>query len=168
MLKINVGLSRKVTEDYNSQGFSINIEGELPSDLLNDPQRLEASTDQLFDIANRLLDDRVNQATRPTPKPSNGNGHSRRYDGSTEHKVDRRPTSNQNGNSRDNGDNGERQLTQAQGRAITNMTRKLGVSTEDWLEENFQVYEVGHLSLKKASQAIDRLKKELETQGVRQ
>lgn len=166
MLKINVGLSRKITEDYNSRGFSLNIEGELPSDLLHDPRRLEESTDQLFELANRLLDDQVNQAIRPTAKPSNGNGHSRRYDGPTEQKVDRRPTSNQNGNG--NGHNSERQLTQAQGRAITNMTRKLGVSTEDWLEENFQVYEVGHLSLKLASQAIDRLKKELETQGVRQ
>jgi len=29
MLKINVGLSRKVSQDFQSKGFSLNIEGEL-------------------------------------------------------------------------------------------------------------------------------------------
>lgn len=29
MLRVNVGLSRKLTRDYNSTGFSINVEGEV-------------------------------------------------------------------------------------------------------------------------------------------
>ena len=30
MLRINVGLSRKLSQDYNSRGFSLNIDGEFP------------------------------------------------------------------------------------------------------------------------------------------
>lgn len=37
MLKVNVGLSRKVSRDYNSTGFSVNLEGEVCAPL-DDPE----------------------------------------------------------------------------------------------------------------------------------
>lgn len=68
-----------------------------------------------------------------------------------------------NGNGRSNG---ERGLTQAQGRAITNMARKLGISLDDWLEDNYAVQRIDRLTLKQASEAIDQLKRELTAQEV--
>ena len=37
MLKANVGLSRKISENYNSTGFSLNLEGEIHA-TLDDPE----------------------------------------------------------------------------------------------------------------------------------
>ena len=37
MLKANVGLSRKLSENYQSTGFSLNLEGEINA-TLDDPE----------------------------------------------------------------------------------------------------------------------------------
>lgn len=47
MLKVNVGLSRKLSRDYNSTGFSLNLDGELCAgmdDLLRPQARLRLWT----------------------------------------------------------------------------------------------------------------------------
>jgi len=170
MLKVNVGLSRKVTEDYNSQGFSLNIEGELPSDVLNDSDALAESTNRIFDLANALLDEQVRKATNPEPdirserNGGNGNGHSTNGNGNG--RTYSRP-SNGNGNGGNghngNGHNGgERLLTQAQFRAITNMARKVNVDADLWARDEFGVSKVGELTVKQASEAIDLLKQQIE------
>ena len=50
MLKVNVGLSRKLSKDYNSEGFSINVEGEV-SAAVNDPQAVVEQVKELYDLA---------------------------------------------------------------------------------------------------------------------
>ncbi len=37
MLKVNVGMSRKVSKDFNSTGFSVNLEGKIAAPV-NDPE----------------------------------------------------------------------------------------------------------------------------------
>lgn len=54
MLKLNVGLSRKLSENYNSHGFSINLEGEVGVDL----RHTEAIVDKIqeyYDLADEAL-----------------------------------------------------------------------------------------------------------------
>ncbi len=54
MLKVNVGLSRKLSRDYNSHGFSVNIEGEVLADL-SDSEATVARIQQYYDTAEEVL-----------------------------------------------------------------------------------------------------------------
>lgn len=54
MLKANVGLSRKITRDYNSTGYSVNIEGEITAPL-DDPETVVARVHELFHVAEEAL-----------------------------------------------------------------------------------------------------------------
>ena len=54
MLKVNVGLSRKLTHDYNSTGFAINVEGELIVDL-NDTEAAVEKIQEYYDVAEEAL-----------------------------------------------------------------------------------------------------------------
>ncbi len=92
MLKLNVGLSRKVGEaNYGSRGASVNLELEVESGLASDPDALRDRARQLFRMASASVDEELNggrQASngdgkasgdsRPLtngPSASNGNGH---------------------------------------------------------------------------------------------
>ena len=55
MLKVNVGLSKKLTHDYNSTGFSVNIEGEVPAPP-NDAEGVVNGIRELYDLAEEALD----------------------------------------------------------------------------------------------------------------
>ena len=61
MLKVNVGLSRKLSKDYNSEGFSINIEGEV-SAAVNDPQAVVEQVRELQDLAEEALAQQIERA----------------------------------------------------------------------------------------------------------
>jgi hypothetical protein len=54
MLKANVGLSRKITRDYNSIGYSVNLDGEIPFPL-NDVEGVMDKIGELFDLAEEAL-----------------------------------------------------------------------------------------------------------------
>ena len=54
MLKVNVGLSRKVTRDFNSTGFSLNLEGEICG-TLDDPETLIERIKEYYDLADERL-----------------------------------------------------------------------------------------------------------------
>lgn len=60
MLKVNVGLSRKVSRDYNSTGFSINLEGEVCAPL-DDPEQLIEKVQELYDLAEESLNLQVSR-----------------------------------------------------------------------------------------------------------
>ena len=48
-LKTNVGVSRKVADNnYGSRGASVNLEVELDSTLINDPERFHERIRQVF------------------------------------------------------------------------------------------------------------------------
>ena len=100
MLKVSVGLSKKLSKDFNSEGFSINVEGEV-SAAVNDPQGVVEQVKELYDLAEEALAQQIERAQstaaiasrdeepraarntngngRPAaPRPStngNGNGH---------------------------------------------------------------------------------------------
>jgi hypothetical protein len=55
MIKLNAGFSRKVGEPYyGSRGASVNVELELESGLIGDPDALMGRMRQLFAIAKRF------------------------------------------------------------------------------------------------------------------
>jgi hypothetical protein len=82
MLKANVGLSRKLSKDFNSTGFTINLEGEINA-TLDDPESVIERIRELYDLADEALGRQIEAhegdsaiASRDAdPRPS-GNGHS--------------------------------------------------------------------------------------------
>lgn len=87
MLKVNVGLSRKLSHDYNSTGFSVNMEGEITAPP-NDSDAIIEQVKELFDLAEESLDQQIqrtrsidaqaNRDAEPERRPNNGhprNGH---------------------------------------------------------------------------------------------
>lgn len=159
-ITLNVGLSRKVSKDYNSNGYSINLNVELPADAVSDPSTIANSAENLFQLCDQLLEQQITGQGSPSTS-GNGNGSTRR-----------------NGNGRDgsyqrsgNGHSGGRRtLTNAQEKAIHNMTRRLDENADDWAYNEFGADGIKNLSVKQASDFIDILKQEFADResGVRQ
>ena len=60
MIKLNVGASRKVSDNhYGSKGGNVNIELELDSTLALDSQKLRDHIRKLFDLANASLEEEL-------------------------------------------------------------------------------------------------------------
>ena len=60
MLKINIGFSRKVGEaNYGSRGGSVNLEIEVESGLVREPEALQSKISYLFDIAKASVDAQI-------------------------------------------------------------------------------------------------------------
>lgn len=58
MLKVNVGLSRKLSRDFNSTGFSLNLEGEICVGP-EDPETLIEKIKEYFDLAEEALSQQI-------------------------------------------------------------------------------------------------------------
>ena len=83
MLKANIGLSRKLTKDYQSSGFSVNIEGELTAPT-SDAEAVIEQIKELYDLAEEALDQQIERSRsveaiaardaerRPDVQPTNG------------------------------------------------------------------------------------------------
>ena len=54
MLRVNVGMSRKLSKDFNSVGFSLNLDGELPVGL-DDPEAVVEKIKEFYDLAEESL-----------------------------------------------------------------------------------------------------------------
>jgi uncharacterized protein YbjT (DUF2867 family) len=65
MLRVNVGLSRKLSKDYNSNGFSVNIDGEVTA-ATNDAEAVMEQVKELFDLAEEALDLQIERAAGET------------------------------------------------------------------------------------------------------
>jgi hypothetical protein len=58
VLRVNVGLSRKLSRDYNSAGCSINLDGEISAPL-DDAEGILEKIREFYDLAEEALKDRV-------------------------------------------------------------------------------------------------------------
>ncbi len=83
MLRANVGLSRKISRDFNSTGYSVNLDGEIPLPVDDSPAVLE-KIKELFSLAQEALNQEIDRdqgeraigrhdEERPPTKPD-GNG----------------------------------------------------------------------------------------------
>jgi len=117
MLRANVGLSRKLSKDYNSTGYSINLDGEITAPV-SDPEAVIEQVKELFDLAEEALDQQVNRSQSDSaiashdeePRPqalvnrisngNNGSSENHRANGTNQIKdqVQTPPSKNGNGN----------------------------------------------------------------------
>src|SRR3984957_6252815 len=80
-LKTNVGISRKIADNnYGSPGASVNLEVDLESSLIQEPERFQDRIRQVFRLAQQAIDDELNRqqgnsATNGHAAPPSCNGH---------------------------------------------------------------------------------------------
>ena len=139
MLKVNVGLSRKVSRDYNSTGFSVNLEGEVCVPL-DDPEGVVEKIKELYDLAEESLNQQVERyegesgiASRdeapsarndpPQSRSSTGNGHGNGYERRSS------PPQNGNGHRRTPDDGGFTPASNKQISYLNNLAKRQGLTT---------------------------------------
>lgn len=153
-LRLNIGLSKKVgLPDYGSLGASANLELELDSGAVSDPDRLRQQVRYLFGLAKASVEEELNQQQAALPHTAtnghgtaastNGNGH--QHSAANGH----RPAGRSNG----------RAATASQVRAIKTIASRQRLNLAAQLEP-FGVQAVEDLSIQQASQLIDELKAE--------
>lgn len=138
MLKLCVGITKKIGEaNYGSRGASANLELELDSSLVGEPERLKERIRNLFGLAKASVDEEL--AAGSAPQPTNGH---------------ERPSSNGNGRRRD----GTRSATASQVRALNAIAERRKIDLATVLVERFQIHNPAALTITEASSLIDELK----------
>jgi hypothetical protein len=141
MLKLNAGFSRKVGEpNYGSRGASVNVELEVESGLVGDPDALMTRIRSLFTLAKRSVDAELGS---PAPNP-NGDG--------------RAPREPQPDGRRNNQPSDVRYATSSQVRAIRAICNRQGLDARQVANERFRVNDLEELTVREASSLIDDLK----------
>jgi hypothetical protein len=144
MLKANVGLSRKISRDYNSTGYSVNLDGEIPVSV-DEPQAVIQKVRELFSLAQEALAQEIDRdqgedsigrrdEEHPTPRPEangNGNGHTDRPSpGSAPRSTPTNGSGVKNGQNGQNGQNGnEESATNKQVQFLLTMGKRFKLST---------------------------------------
>ena len=161
MLKLNAGLSRKIGQpDYGSRGAMVNVEIELPADVLRDPDKLKRQVRGCFETLRAAVDEELGVAAgnngdpqeerwRPTGdirRNGNGNGNG--------HAGNGHPP---NGNGYAGNGRGGLPCTEKQVRALHAFSRRAGVELTAELRR-LGVGTAAELSRRQASEAIDRFK----------
>jgi len=146
-LKTNIGISRKVADNnYGSRGASVNLEVELDSGLIQEPERLQDRIRQVFRLAQTAVDEELARQNNPSGQI---NGHT--------------PDANGNGQINGNGHaaprrSNARKATASQARALKAIADRLGLDLAAELQNRFGVHAPVELSITEASQTIDDLK----------
>ncbi len=60
MLRATVNVSRKISQNYNSTGFGISLDGEIQGSL-DDPQTVIERIKELYDLAEEALDQQIDR-----------------------------------------------------------------------------------------------------------
>ena len=149
MLKANVGLSRKITRDFNSTGYSVNLDGEILAST-DDAEAVTEKIKELFSLAQEALAQEIDRdqgedaigrrdEERPQPQPApTGNGNAHRSSNGTGQGD--RPSNGSaprstptNGNGTNNGQNGqngnEEAATNKQVQFLLTMGKRFKLST---------------------------------------
>jgi hypothetical protein len=161
-LIINVGLSRKASENYQSSGVSINVTAELDQSLLARPGELQMQVDRLYEQAQDAVDrqiQRLEQAAKAQIPAAAGPvaaapGNGARASGNGRPVTGASPAANgKNGN----GNGPVVPMTPSQERAIQAIGRKLGMDVVVECRDVFG-WDVSKLNIRQASEYIDQLK----------
>ena len=133
MLKLNVGLARKIGEaNYSSRGASVNLELEVESGLIEEPRRLQERIHGLFHMAQTAIDEKLEAGGG-----SAINGHHQ-----------------QNGHRQSS----NRPATDSQCRALRAIAHRQRVNLQDLLHEQYDVARPEDLGISQASAMIDHLR----------
>ena len=133
MLKLNAGFSRKVGEaNYGSRGASVNVELEVESNLVNDPDALVSRIRSLFDLARKSVDDELNGGSNGQTNGSQGH--------------------------RSSGHRNERGATASQVKAVKAICQDRQLDVNQQVFNRFGINNLDQLTLRQASRLIDDLK----------
>lgn len=150
MIKLHACVSKKRPingQDYSSRSFSASVEVEVAS---TDEGRIQEHLDRLY----RLLDEAVE---RQFSESHPGNGQPVQTPTPAQ-----APTTGQTGNQTNHDGQQPRRLSDAQLRAIHGIARSLGLDENGGLQEflaPFRVDSPGQLTVREASQVIDKMKR---------
>lgn len=160
MLKVNVGVSRKLSKDFNSTGFTLNLEGEVAAPI-DDPEQVLERIREYYDLAETALQDQIDRhgsvsavASHDADESGQGgptNGHAT--------STSARPRERRNGQSSDR--QPVEQASNKQVQFIQNLAKRQGLAT-DALESRIAAVlgrQVGlyELSKREAGAVIDAL-----------
>ena len=150
-LKLNVGASRKVTDNnYGSRGASVNLEMELDTTLVNEPPRLQERIRHLFQVARTSLAEELNGGSHHT------NGHATpTTNGDHPQAIDRRSMARATSGS---STASVPRSTTSQSKALHAIAHSHGIHLADFLRNQLQVRRPEDLKIRQASAAIDELK----------
>lgn len=178
MLKVNVGLSRKLSQNFNSQGMSINFEAEITAPI-HDSDAVIQQVKEIFDLADEALDQQAERTrsidaqashdappTSPanfpgtrmsTPRtnsavPAGGNGNRLPYRQTPSEPVREEPATNK-----------QIQYLISIGKRQRRSTADLERQVQDILQRPIGVYD---LSKREAAHVIDMLSKGYESRSV--
>lgn len=140
-LTVNVGLSRKASQNYQSAGTSINLTAELDQSLLARPDELQRQIGDLYQQAEHAM---TRQASQPSSAPASSQGQANAAGGG-------------NGNGRNGGNGQVAPMTQSQLRAIHAIAKRLGIDPAAECMRQFG-WDLNRLSIRDASTIIDHLK----------
>jgi len=153
MLKINIGFNRKVGEaNFSSRGASVNLEIEVESGLVRQPDALQSKIDYMFNLAKASVDAQLNGGGEsPQAAPAGARSHA--GSGGT----------NGNGNSSHTtaGTNGSHRASEKQINYVNQLARSirgLGVRRLDSLTGKMFGKPLADLTSFDASSLIDTLK----------
>jgi len=158
-LKANIGVTRKVADNnYGSRGASVNLEVELDSTLINEPDRFHERVRQVFRLAQQAIDDELNRQQgngTANPQTNGANGHATQ--------ASQNGNGNGNGQSTNgNGRNGqaaiasEKQLSYAQ--QLAKQIQGLGIRRLESLAQKMYNKPLAAFTTLDASNLIDTLK----------
>ena len=157
-LKLNVGLSRKIGEaNYGSRGASVNLELELDSAIVGEPERLQDRIRQMFQLAKQSIDEELHIAAdspSASPSPSNTNGAA---DSNRQHAP---PRSSANGDGHGRGTQRGGTIpsaTASQVRALHAIAKRQRLNLEGVVRDQFGVDDPAALTIAQASELIDEL-----------
>ncbi len=152
MTKIHVGIARKIGQpNFGSVGAECRLEIEIDSNLLRSPdETLPRRIQEAFNVCRREVDRELQSAptidavTTKAPRPINGHV--------DEPRIGKRPAQMAQR---------ARPATEAQIRAIHAIASKAKVQLASQLDENFGVGTPNKLTLRQASELIEKLKAQL-------
>ena len=149
-LKLNVGASRKITDDhFGSRGASINLEVELESALVSDSAKLQERIRQLFGMVHQSLAEELASGRNGQTQPSCSSG-----------KQPASPNGLVNGGKQANGkQNGSTRLaTTAQVKALYGIAKQHRMDLYAMVRERFNLDRPEELSVQQASDLITTFK----------
>jgi hypothetical protein len=171
-LTVNVGISRKASANYQSQGLSINLTAELDQSLLADPPRLQLEIDRIYAQAEQALDRQGQAVTTMTGMTASGQEVPHAADHAAPNRAPHRNGSTNgqangssnghysgNGNARNGFHGGPvRPATESQLKALRSIYKRMNLRLEHEIHEEYGLEFIEELDVKQASALIDLLK----------
>lgn len=159
-LKLNVGLSKKIGQNnFGSRGASLNLELELDSAIVGEPDRLQERIRQMFHLAKNSIDEELRTPTEQSSSQSNNSPNDQ-----SQHSAGQKSGQRQAANANGRRSSSPPPATASQVRALHAIA---GPNLQAALRDRFDVDRPEALTIAEASEMIVELKNLPATAGGR-